>query len=97
MVENAERDRVGEEPRGAVEPEGEVFVRTGETAPLRHVGSVSAPSAAVAHEEATGLFGRDATDVWLCPAAEVCRYSTHSLAGDAVAGGETGAGDAHGP
>lgn len=63
--------------------EWEVFVREAETDPLQHVGSVSAPSAEVAREEATDLFAWCATDVWLCPAAETRRYSTRSLGADA--------------
>jgi rSAM-partnered protein len=83
MVEKPERNLVGEQPRGAVDPEWEVFVRDDETTSLRHVGSVSAPSAEIAHEEATKLFAWYATDVWICPAEEIRRYSTHSLDADA--------------
>ena len=73
------RHRVGDAPRDAVETEWEVFVREAEGAPLGHVGSVSAPSGAAAHERAATLFGDDAPDVWLCPADAVHRYSTHAL------------------
>jgi rSAM-partnered protein len=83
MVEKPNRSLVGERPRGAVDPEWEVFVRDDETTSLQHVGSVSAPSAAVAYEEAAKLFAWYATDVWICPAEEVRRYSTHSLDADA--------------
>jgi rSAM-partnered protein len=82
MVEKSDRSPVGEQPRSAVDPEWEVFVRDDEPDPLRHVGSVSAPSAEVAHEEATRLFAWYATDLWVCPADAVRRYSTRSL-GDA--------------
>lgn len=97
MVETAERRRVGEQPRGVGEPEWEVFLREDETDPLRHVGSVSAPSADVAHEEATKLFGWCVRDVWVCPAEAVRRYSTHTLDGDAEPApvGADGTGDPH--
>jgi rSAM-partnered protein len=83
MVERAERYRVGDQPRGVDEPEWEVFVREDERESLRHVGSVSAPSADVAHEQATKLFAWCTSDVWVCPAGAVRRYSTHTLDGDA--------------
>ncbi|WP_254547000.1 Htur_1727 family rSAM-partnered candidate RiPP [Halomarina pelagica] len=79
MVERPERYRVGARPRGAVEDAWEVFVRERESDPLRHVGSVSAPTARIAYEQATRLFAWYATDVWLCPAEAVRRYSTHAL------------------
>jgi len=84
MVEKPERHRVGERPRGVDEPEWEVFVREDRTDPLGRVGSVSAPAADVAYEQAAKLFARYASDVWVCPAGEVRRYSTRAL--DAEAG-----------
>ncbi|ADQ69014.1 phenylacetic acid degradation protein B [Halogeometricum borinquense DSM 11551] len=98
MVEKPDRYRVGEEPRtvderdssdgrenlgNAVEREWEVFVREDDDDALRHVGSVSAPSADIAYEQATKLFGWYANDIWVCPADAVCRYSTHTLDDDA--------------
>lgn len=83
MVEKPDRYRVGDEPRDDVELEWEVFVREGDDDPLRHVGSVSAPSADVAYERATKLFAWYADDIWLCPADAVRRYSTHTLDDDA--------------
>ncbi|AGN02777.1 phenylacetic acid degradation protein B [Salinarchaeum sp. Harcht-Bsk1] len=80
MVETADRSRVGEEPRGDPTREWEVFVRENSDDPLRHVGSVSAPSAEVAHEQSSRLFAWYADDLWLCPADEVRRFSTHDLA-----------------
>ena len=79
MRETAERSRVGDQPRGVDEPEWEVFLREDGADPLRHVGSVSAPSADVAHEQATGLFAWYASDVWVCPAGAVRRSSTRAL------------------
>lgn len=79
MVEKPDRYRVGEYPRDAVEDEWEIFIREDEANPLRHVGSVSAPSADVAYEQATKLFAWYASDVWVCPASALHRYSTHSL------------------
>ncbi|MFB6194516.1 MAG: Htur_1727 family rSAM-partnered candidate RiPP [Halobaculum sp.] len=61
--------------------EWEVFCRLDA---IRHVGSVSAPSLAVAREEATTLFG-DATDtLWLCPADACHRFTTRSFAESAA-------------
>lgn len=79
MVEKPERSRVGDQPRDAVEQEWEVFVRDATEDPLRHVGSISAPTAEFAYEQATKLFAWYATDIWLCPADAVSRYSTHVL------------------
>lgn len=79
MVEKSKRYRVGDQPRDAVEREWEIFTRTEESDPLQHVGSVSAPTAEVAHTQATKLFGWYATDIWLCPASDVRRYSTYTL------------------
>ena len=60
-------------PRGATAREWEVFCRECESEPLTHVGSVSAPTAAVAREQATSLFGHAAAALWLCPADETVR------------------------
>lgn len=79
QVEKASRARVGEEERGDPHDEWEVFVRGDQTDRLRHVGSVSALTPEVAHEHASRLFGWFATDVWLCAASEMHRFSTHSL------------------
>ncbi|WP_255151256.1 Htur_1727 family rSAM-partnered candidate RiPP [Halorarius halobius] len=84
MVERESRQRVGDHPRAAERPEWEVFVREKEGAPLRSVGSVSAQTADAAHEAATRLFAWDAPEVWVCPADEVVRYSTHDLDDDAT-------------
>jgi rSAM-partnered protein len=66
-------------PRSDEVPEWEVFVREAATDPLRHAGSVSAPSADVAREQAATLLGDDAHTLWLCPAAEVHRFTTRTL------------------
>ena len=65
--------------RGATSREWEVFCRESEPEPLTHVGSVSAPTAAVAREQATSLFGHAATSLWLCPADETVRVQDESL------------------
>jgi rSAM-partnered protein len=62
-----------EAPRGATSREWEVFCRETNADPLTHVGSVSAPSAAIAREQATQLFGHAAETLWLCPADETVR------------------------
>mgnify|MGYP000215079648 CR=1 FL=1 len=74
-----EFDNEVDAPRGATSREWEVFVRDEAPAPLRHVGSVTAPSVDVAYEQASRLFAWYASDVWLCPADEVARFSTHDL------------------
>ncbi|MFC6723075.1 Htur_1727 family rSAM-partnered candidate RiPP [Halobium palmae] len=79
MVQKPQRYRVGEYPRDAVEREWEVFVRDAEDDPLRHIGSISAPGVDIAYEQATKLFAWYSTDIWLCPADAVARYSTHTL------------------
>jgi rSAM-partnered protein len=68
-----------DEPRAQGDREWELFARTEETDPLRHVGSVSAPTAEVGHEVASRLVP-DAHAVWLCPADEVARFDGRSLA-----------------
>ena len=83
MVEKTDRSENANGPRSADGRRFEVFVREEESDPLRHVGTVAAPTPDAAHEEASKLFGWYARDVWVCPAAEVSRYSAASLAGDA--------------
>ncbi|MFC5278246.1 Htur_1727 family rSAM-partnered candidate RiPP [Halorubrum rubrum] len=90
MVEKAQRS-LDETPRRTRERRWEVFVRESESDPMRRVGTVAAPSAEVAHEEASRLFAWYARDVWLCPADETRRFSTYSL-GDAGTEGDDAAG-----
>ncbi|ELZ39886.1 Htur_1727 family rSAM-partnered candidate RiPP [Halorubrum tebenquichense] len=82
MVEKTSRSEGANGPRSADGRRFEVFVREEESDPLRHVGTVAAPTSDVAHEEASKLFAWYARDVWVCPAAEVSRYSADSLAGE---------------
>jgi rSAM-partnered protein len=89
-----------DEPRGDQTPEWEVFLREDPAEPLRHVGSVSAPSASVAYDQASSLFGWAADTLWLCPAAEVARFTDRDLGAAAeeeaapgkAASGENGGG-----
>lgn len=74
MVEKPIRSKV-ENERASATPRWEVFVRDAETEPLSYVGTVVAPDEDAAHERASRLFGWYAVDVWLCPAADVVRYS----------------------
>lgn len=82
-------------PRGATSREWEVFCREHESEPLTHVGSVSAPTAAVAREQAGTLFGHAASALWLCPADETLRVQSRELgvgattATDGADGGES--------
>ena len=89
MVEKTDRSESANGPRSADGRRFEVFVREAESEPLRHVGTVAAPTPDAAHEEASKLFARDARDVWVCPAAEVSRFSAESLADDETAGTPT--------
>ncbi|GAA0715913.1 rSAM-partnered protein [Halorubrum trapanicum] len=105
MVEKTDRSEGANGPRSADGRRFEVFVREEESDPLRHVGTVAAPTPDVAHEEASKLFAWYARDVWVCPAAEVSRYSAESLANDEpeasgnseAAGGSEAADDADEP
>ncbi|WP_380675314.1 Htur_1727 family rSAM-partnered candidate RiPP [Salinigranum sp. GCM10025319] len=66
------------EPRADGVREWETFVRTAPDESLRHVGSVTAPTAETAHEHAGALFP-DAEALWLCPTGEVVRFATRTL------------------
>ena len=67
-----------DDPRRDGVREWETFVAGDSTEALRHVGSVSAPTAEAAHEHAGTLFP-DAETLWLCPTDEVARFSTRTL------------------
>jgi len=77
--------------RGDTSREWEVFYRESESEPLTHVGSVSAPTVAVAREQAATLFGHAAAALWLCPADETVRLQASALG---VGEGEQTAGPA---
>jgi rSAM-partnered protein len=83
MAEPTERRRVDDGDRAPNGREWEVFVRSEGGDPMRHVGSVRATDADGAHELASRLFAWHADDVWVCPSAEMTRYTTHDLAEDA--------------
>ena len=75
MVEKTVRSRVdGDEPTSSI-PRWEVFVRDETSDPLTYAGSVAATDGETAHEHASRLVGWYAVDVWVCPTAEVERYS----------------------
>ncbi|MDB2264647.1 Htur_1727 family rSAM-partnered candidate RiPP [Halorubrum ezzemoulense] len=93
MVEKTDRCEGANGPRSADGRRFEVFVREAESDPLRHVGTVAAPTPDAAHEEASKLFAWYARDVWVCPAAEVSRFSAGSLADDGAEAGESDDGD----
>ncbi|WP_435092929.1 Htur_1727 family rSAM-partnered candidate RiPP [Halorubrum sp. N11] len=82
MVEKTDRTEGTDGARSADGRRFEVFVREEEADPLRHVGTVAAPTPDAAHEEASKLFAWYARDVWVCPAEETHRYSAESLADD---------------
>ncbi|GGC59717.1 hypothetical protein GCM10007209_22270 [Haloferax sulfurifontis] len=63
----------------------EVFYRDTPTEPMRHVGSVTAPSEDLATEQARTLFGDGGdgdgdADLWLAPADEFLRLGGNDLA-----------------
>jgi rSAM-partnered protein len=68
-------DAVDHPPRGGTSREWELFYRASPPEPLTHVGSVSAPTADIAREQASKLFG-DADALWLCPADETVRLQS---------------------
>lgn len=74
---DADRTRV-EEARADEVPEWEVFLRESACEPLRHAGSVTAPSAEVAHEQASTLFPEAGT-LWLCRSDGVARFAERNL------------------
>lgn len=69
-----------DEPRADRTREWELFVREEREDTLRHAGSVSAPTAEVAREQATTLFGFAAETLWLCPADETVRLVAEDVA-----------------
>ncbi|TKX73941.1 rSAM-partnered protein [Halorubrum sp. GN11_10-6_MGM] len=97
MVEKTNRSEDASGVRSADGRRFEVFVRDEESDPLRHVGTVAAPTPDAAHEEASKLFAWYARDVWVCPAAEVSRYSAASMADDGATGAPEGADDGEAP
>ncbi|WP_436932167.1 Htur_1727 family rSAM-partnered candidate RiPP [Halosimplex halobium] len=91
-------DATVDAPRGDVTREWELFVREESGEPLTHAGSVSAPSAEIAREQAARLFGWSAETLWLCPADETRRFAADGVAlsdraGDGETDGSTGATD----
>ena len=72
------------QPRCDGMPEWELFVREGVETPLRHVGSVTAPTPEIAHEHVVSLFGKSFRDVWVCKSSDVERFSTYSLENEIV-------------
>ncbi|WP_233255114.1 Htur_1727 family rSAM-partnered candidate RiPP [Halopenitus persicus] len=66
-------------PRATTERRWEVFVREDADEPMTHVGTITAPSPEVAHEEASTLFAWYARDLWVCPSDETYRYSSETL------------------
>ncbi|WP_049930772.1 Htur_1727 family rSAM-partnered candidate RiPP [Halosimplex carlsbadense] len=72
-------DAAVDAPRGDVTREWELFVRETTGDPLTHTGSVSAPSAEIAREQAERLFGWTAETLWLCPADETRRFAADGV------------------
>ncbi|WP_123621553.1 Htur_1727 family rSAM-partnered candidate RiPP [Halorubrum sp. CSM-61] len=97
MVEKTDRTGGSDGARSADGRRFEVFVREEEADPLRHVGTVAAPTPDAAHEEASKLFAWYARDVWVCPADETHRYSVESLADEGKDDEADGGEDADAP
>jgi rSAM-partnered protein len=76
---DAPLDGTVDAPRGDVTREWELFVRESTGDPLLHAGSVSAPSAEIAREQAERLFGWTAETLWLCPADETRRFAADGV------------------
>jgi rSAM-partnered protein len=93
---DASLDGTIDAPRGDVTREWELFVRETTGDPLTHAGSVSAPSAEIAQEQAERLFGWSAETLWLCPADETRRFAADGVALSDRAD-ETGATDGTAP
>ncbi|WP_435318077.1 Htur_1727 family rSAM-partnered candidate RiPP [Haloarchaeobius sp. TZWSO28] len=74
-----ERQHISDAPRATDGSEWEVFVRETTTGPLQHVGSVTAETWDIAYEQASSLFSFTATDLWLCPADAVHRFTPSTL------------------
>ena len=72
-------DKTVDAPRTATDREWEVFCRETAAEPLRHAGSVTAPSGTVALEQAARLFGHAAEALWLCPTDETLRVQDGAL------------------
>ncbi|MFB6112390.1 MAG: Htur_1727 family rSAM-partnered candidate RiPP [Halobacteriaceae archaeon] len=72
-----ERTRVETAPSAGPDPEWELFVREAPGEPLVYAGSLSAPTADAADELAGGLFDSP-TDLWLCPADTVERFTSRA-------------------
>lgn len=89
------RQRIEPRPRSSTDQEWELFVRRTTADPLRHVGSVTAPTEATAYEQASKLFGRDQADIWICPATALTRYVARGVeasanrSGTTIRGGDT--------
>lgn len=77
MADSDQRTPV-RQPRADDAPEWEVFLRESSADPLRHAGSVTAPSADVAHEQANTLFP-DASTLWLARSDRVARFTERDL------------------
>ncbi|GAA0204513.1 Htur_1727 family rSAM-partnered candidate RiPP [Halobaculum roseum] len=77
MADTDRRTRV-EAARADDAPEWEVFGRESPADPLRHAGSVTAPSPDVAHEQANTLFP-DASTLWLIRSDRIERFAERDL------------------
>ncbi|MFC7137922.1 Htur_1727 family rSAM-partnered candidate RiPP [Halobaculum litoreum] len=94
MSDTVERTRV-DDARADDTPEWEVFLRESPCEPLRHAGSVTAPTAEVAHEQATTLFPGAGT-LWLCRSDRVARFADRDLGAAYAADGSADATDTTG-
>ena len=80
MADSDQRTPV-RQPRADDVPEWEVFLRESSGDALRHAGSVTAPSADVAHEQASTLFTGVST-LWLARSDRVARFTERGLSAE---------------
>jgi len=77
-MDDTDRRTRTDAPRADDAPEWELFRRATTEEPLRHVGSVTAPTPEAASEHADTLFP-DAVALWLCRSDRVERFDERSL------------------
>ncbi|UIP01418.1 Htur_1727 family rSAM-partnered candidate RiPP (plasmid) [Halobaculum sp. CBA1158] len=92
MTDSDRRESVAQ-ARADDSPEWEVFLRESSAEPLRHAGSVTAPSTDVAREQASALFP-EASTLWLARSDRVARFTERDLGAEYDGDGAEGDDDA---
>ncbi|SHG90795.1 Htur_1727 family rSAM-partnered candidate RiPP [Halobaculum gomorrense] len=86
LTDSDQRTRV-DAARADGSPEWEAFLRESASDPLRHAGSVTAPSIEVAHDQASTLCP-DALTLWLVCSDRVARFAERDLGAEYEVPGE---------